>query len=575
MDLVLLWAFDVGAPIEAEYVLNVLDKTHPYVEAIMDPHGEPEPSCALMKYLREVWRKNHPNASDSDVMQYLFRDREHFMVPLLHANDKGVLDPEFVASRVFTRIKLCSFIIKFYDNRFRELSGNRRIKVEVYGLLYDAGVISIMVWIPFRDVNMRVEDVIDIAGKIEELPIDAELVEWLPEVKKSFRDFLNLIRNAMGRPPHLMDIIEFYVSYLVPPCLAWRKCYEKYVGRIKKLREKILNAEVRGDTKERERLNERLNAIMEKIVDEACELLVGERVDRARIAPQRARTPYKLPHGFTIICIRDIAANGYRYKNITEIIKRHASELYGILAGAELWRLERPQIVSADVSIERNLCPREEEGFFLCSARGLWVGSEQERQLVVSRAVRLSKEKGLPQDLATEIVYRDDELTYILPVEFLLLQKFLLATYDWQIRQKAKFATKPSDIAVLVDELREASEVYHVVKFAKAEPCRSIVEEGKKEMELVELHDALMEKRELLMDKLRSMYEEVRDILDRVLAALFGLLGVLSVGSLVIELAEHPHLVLLIISIILLSLSILGILLWSLMRLLTRRWRLL
>jgi len=218
------------------------------------------------------------------------------------------------------------------------------------------------------------------------------------------------------------------------------------------------------------------------------------------------RVEYGFPLGYTVVCIRKVSikdetGNTMLIEFAEDLLGLCPRHILAMLRGTKEWQFLASRLF--DELSKKTVSQWKDIVFIMGPANGIWIGSEKEYECIkelFDRKVIMNIDEG----------YLEHELTFVLPIELLRVQKFILSMYDWQLSRADldnKFKS-PSDIAKLLDSLRWALAILYPIKVSSLEPYRSVMAHGLTEMGIDVLHKAVLNKGTLLANKLERLYDE-------------------------------------------------------------------
>jgi hypothetical protein len=417
IDLVYIFPFDLGAPIKADDLRELLERfseRYKMIEGIWIPPEEfwppPEFVYRKAKELRiDVEKIGIEGLMKNERLKKEI-DRANAMFEAIVSAGKSVFDLEYLELGRFVRLKLTDLNVSIKDP---ELSYLNELKYELYLLLHSAGVAVLTAWIHLNG-NFSTDDVIKIEGKLYK----AKCMIKDPSgniVERTLRGFI--VENIM-KPLHAAVLFK-----------------DEYGGY-----DKAFNALERGN-------------------------ITGDKIMK------KLRTPYSSAH--TIMCIRRHRCN-CKCETAEEAVERHLRELAGISRAHEGWRYYREDAarkrlgenLSSDVYYAMFVAP---VSLFLGSAmldEGL--KSEEDKELVY-RKMELSLVQPAEFLLLSEKIL--DVYTSVCRSKFEEIKE----------RRRKGETVKPSEVAEIREGLVEGLEEYNNVSLFIVDPYGSIMEQGKKD----------------------------------------------------------------------------------------------
>jgi hypothetical protein len=226
-----------------------------------------------------------------------------------------------------------------------------------------------------------------------------------------------------------------------------------------------------------------------------------------------------------VVCLRSIEdANGKLYSP-REAVEKNARELASIVIGFREW-----QIIDLDKAKEyvgHNLSFVSSDSFFISTTSGLWIG-----------------ERGIGNDLDFWIY----EVTYLESLEFLLVWGQILFAQSEAIKKRSSQKLTAAQFADVKRQIRSALDEYDDTVFGAPDPAHSIFEYGKKVLGYDRMYQLLLTKIDELEDRSRTIFEEQSTEKQLVLAILFGVISIVSIGSFAYDVSTQLKLVMSIVS---------------------------
>ncbi|WP_125670692.1 hypothetical protein [Candidatus Methanodesulfokora washburnensis] len=170
LDLVYIISFDLGAPIEAEDLKELLELLEGYklIEGIWIPPSEKAKATPefVRRKAKELGIKDAEKISIEELMknERLLEEinRAHAMFKEIFSMDLRVFDPEYLKLGRYMRLKLIDLNVSIKDP---ELSYLNELKCELYLLLHSVGVAVLTAWIHLNG-NFSTDDLIKIEKKL-------------------------------------------------------------------------------------------------------------------------------------------------------------------------------------------------------------------------------------------------------------------------------------------------------------------------------------------------------------------------------------------------------------------------
>jgi hypothetical protein len=495
VDLVFIFAFDLGDKVDAKKLGEAFARHYPLVEGVWHPPEEPHPTpvaiyIAAKKLglidgkitLREFIDRRLVKklANDARVMEEI--NRLHGLFRAMIAKDQTALVREYLELGRYTRFKLIELELEAevvepakVEADDRKTQGRiiemvRSFRIEPYLLIHNAGIGIVTVWTNLKG-KFTVDDIIT-------------LEESLGKIKLNLKD-------AFGNQHESITLYEFVDGVIATPLQAAVVFKDRY-GDF----ERVFEALGRGEIG--------TNEIMEGLRDKSITWHV-------------------------IVGVREVEC-GHSCFTAEDVVKRHVKEVAGILTRSKGWRDYRIDV--AEEKLRRNLSSLEPLAMYLTIGASLFLGSPKLSKDIEKEAA------GSPLDKDyKDTAFRLWMLNLVTPVEFLTLSDKILDVYDSFYRKKReKFQERkgrgevvnPSEYMELRSELTEALEEYRNVAFFKVDPPRSILEYGKEVYRLREWEGVLRSALDELAELARTHYEERFAKSQLMLTVVFGIFGIFA-----------------------------------------------
>jgi hypothetical protein len=497
VDLVFIFAFDLGDKVDAKKLGEAFAKHYPLVEVVWHPPKEPGYTSVAIyiaaKKLGLIDGEITVNklANDESVIEGIIRLNVLFRGMII--SDRIALDPDYLELGRYTRFKLVELEAEVVEpdkveaddretqERIREMV--RGFRIEPYLLIHNAWIGIVTAWINLKG-NFTTDDIITLRDQLDKIKIN---------VKHTFE-----ILYAIT----LRRFVEVAIATPLRAAVLFKDRYGDF--------ERVFEALGRDEIG--------TNKIME-----------GLRV--------KSTTEH------VIVGVREVKCNDGCFTAVN-VVKNHVKEVAGILTRNMSWRDYR--IDKAEEDLGRNLSSLETFAMYLTIGASLFLGSPKLSKDIEEKAA------GLPLDKDyKDAPFRLRMLILTIPVEFLVLSRKILDVYDSFFRKKReKFqerkgrgeAVNPSEYMELRSELTEALEEYRNVAFFIVDPPRSILEYGKERYRLGEWEGVLRSALEELAELARTHYEESISNTQLTLAAnqlelakrqnemtfVFGIFGIVS-----------------------------------------------
>jgi hypothetical protein len=465
IDLVYIFPFDLGAPVEAGDLKKLLEwfsERCKIVEGIWIPPEEAWPTPEF------VYRKAKELGIDVEKIgiEELMKNkklkeevtRAHAMFGAIISADEQVFDPEYLELGRFVRVKLTDLNMSIKD---KELGYLNELKCELYLLLHRAGVGVLTAWIHLNG-NFSTDDLINIEKKLYK----AECT-----IKGSFGSIEGTLRG-------------FIVQGIIRPLQAAVLFKGEYGGY-----DKAFYVLKRGD-------------------------ITGDKID------EKLRTPY-FPV-FRVMYIRKHRCN-YKCETAEEAVRRHLRELAGISEIHGNWRHYREDVARKDLG--ENLSPDVHYAMFVTTGvTSLFLGSATLDEELKSEEDKELVYRGVEFVLVQPVEFLSLSDMILRAYTSVCRSKF----EEIRERRKRGETVKPSEIAKIREGLMEGLEEYNNVSLFIEDPRRSIMEHGKERLRLSDRVDMLKSLLEELDDMARTLYEEEISRKQTILTAYFGVFGALG-----------------------------------------------
>jgi hypothetical protein len=508
VDLVFIFAFDLGAKVDAKKLGEAFAKHYPLVEVVWHPPKEPGyTSVAIYIAAKklglidgEITLRGFTDrglvdklANDESVIESVIEgiNRLNVLFRGMIISDRIALDPDYLELGRYTRFKLVELEaevvepdkveadIRETQERIREMV--RGFRIEPYLLIHNAGIGIVTAWINLKG-NFTTDDIITLKDQLDKIKLN---------VKHTFG-----ILYAIT----LRRFVEVAIATPLRAAVLFKDRYGDF--------ERVFEALGRDEIG--------TNKIME-----------GLRV--------KSTTEH------VIVGVREVKCNDGCFTAVN-VVKNHVKEVAGILTRNRLWQDYR--IDKAEEDLGRNLSSLEPFAIYVTIGSSLFLGSPK-----LSKDI---KEKAAGSPLDKDYKFRLWMLSSLAtPMEFLALSRKILDVYDsffrkkrekFQERKRRGEAVNPSEYMELRSELTEALEEYRNVAFFIVDPPRSILEYGKGRYRLREWEGVLRSALEELAELARTHYEESISNTQLTLAAnqlelakrqnemtfVFGIFGIVS-----------------------------------------------
>jgi hypothetical protein len=480
VDLVFIFAFDLGAKVDAKELGEAFARHYSLVEGVWHPPEKPG-HTSVAKYiaaknlglidsktsLKEFIDRRLDDQLKDDVRVEEEINRLHELFRAMIAKDRRALHPEYLELGRYTRFKLVELEaevvepakVEADDREIQEYMREtvRGFRIEPYLLIHNAGIGVVTIWINLKG-NFTVDDIIT-------------LEESLRKVKLNVKD-------AFGNQHESITLGGFVDGAIATPLQAAVLFKDRY-----------------GD------------------FERVFEALDGDKIGMNEIM-KGLRDQYITWH--VIVGVREVEC-GHGCFTAEDVVKRHVKEVAGILSGSKSWRDLR--IAAAEELLRNNVIPYESFASYVSIGSSLFLSSP-----------KLGKE-------IDTVAFRRLMLYLVIPMEFLTLSDKILDVYDsfyrkkrekFQERKRRGEVVNPSEYMELRSELTEALEEYRNVAFFKADPYRSILEYGKERYRLREWEGVLRSALDELAELARTHYEERFAKSQLLLTVVFGIFGIFA-----------------------------------------------
>jgi hypothetical protein len=502
VDLVFIFAFDLGDKVDAKKLGEAFEQHYPLVEGVWHPPEEPRHTSVAIYIaakklglidgeitLREFtdWRFADELANDESVIEGI--KRLHVLFREMITSDRIALHPEYLELGRYTRFKLVELEAEVVEpdeveaddretqGRIREMV--RGFRIEPYLLIHNAGIGIVTAWINLKG-NFTTDDIIT-------------LEDHLDKIKLNLKDIFG---NQF--PTTLDGFVDDAIATPLQAAVLFRDRYGDF--------ERVFEALGRDEIG--------TNEIMEKLRDK-----------------------YSTKH--VIVGVREVKCNDGCF-TAENVVKNHLKEVAGILTRYGGWRDYRIDVAEEDLG--RNLSPNEPLAMYLAIGASLFLGSPK-----LSKEIEEEAAGSPPNKDYKDTAFRRLMLRLSTPVEFLVLSGKILDVYDtFYHKKREKFqgrkgrgeVVNPSEYMELRSELTDALEEYRNVAFFIVDPGRSILEYGKKRHKLREWEGVLRSALEGLAELARTYYEERFARSQLFLTILFGVFGISAVLEAIVTLTE-------------------------------------
>jgi hypothetical protein len=472
LDLIYIFSFDLGAPVEARDLGESFSKKYGIVEGISIPPYEARPTPEFIRLKAEelgIDVEEMSEEEDKNLTEEI--RRAHAMFGEIISKDDLSCDPRYLELGRYARLKLADLNLMIIDPKLSYLgpepasihaltassshgfeicpplipANELELKCEVYLILHNTGVGVVTVWIHLNG-DLSADNVIETEREL----FNAECI-----IRDSFGDIIMLDGT-------LYKFVEQFIFKPLRAATLFKSKYGSYDAAFDALK--------RGDITEYE-------------IDE------------------KLRTRHSSIH--CVVCIRKHRCWG-KCATAEDAIKRHLREIYGILSRDKWWRYHRIDV--AKKALGENLSYTVGYAMFVAIGASLFISS-----------ATLDEELMKDRELNKELGYRFIELDLVHPMEFLLLSDMILNVYisvyrkkfeELKERRRRGEIVRPSEIAEIRGDLMNGLEEYNNVSLFRADPSRSIMGYGKERLRLSKKADVLKSGLKELSGMSRTFYEE-------------------------------------------------------------------
>jgi hypothetical protein len=469
LDLVYIFSFDLGAPVEAEDLKKLLEwfsnsERYKIVEGIPSGVvGRPTPQFVYRK-AKELEIEDAEKISIEELMKNeKLReeiDRALAMFRAILWADFDACSSEYLKLGRYARLKLIDLNLSIKD---KELSYLNELKYELYLLLHSVGVGVLTAWIHLNG-NFSTDDVIKIG-------------EELDDVRCTIKGPLGDIRER--------KLHRFIYQKIIEPlqvAVLFKGKYGSYDAAFDALK--------RGD-----------------ITEDKIKL-------RTSYIPVRA-----------VLCIRKHRCNG-KCATAEEAVERHLREIAGISRLGKGWKYSREDVAKKDLG--ENLSLNVDHAIFVSSAVSLFLGST-----MLDERLKSVKDKELVYRLIEFLLVQPMEFLSLSDMILRVYTSVYRNKFkEIRERRRRGETVKPSEVVEIREGLMEGLEEYNDVSLFMTYPNRKIMEYGKERLRLSDKVNVLKSLLEELDGMSRTLYEEetLREHINLsrkqvLLTILFGIFG--------------------------------------------------
>jgi hypothetical protein len=446
LDLVYIIPFDLGAPIEAEDLKELLERfseRYKMVEGIWIPpseEGRPTPQFVYRK-AKELGIEDAEKISIEELMKNeKLReeiDKAHTMFEAIFSADSDVLDPEYLELGRYARLKLTDLNVSIKDP---ELSYLNELKCELYLLLHCAGICVLTSWIHLNG-NFSTDDLIKIERK-------------LYYAESTIKDPFENIKEG--------TLYEFIEQEIIKP--LWAVLFESEHGNYDTAFYALKKGDIAGDK-------------------------IKEKLKTSYFPVSR------------VVCIRKHRCNG-KCATAEDTVERHLKDIAGIYGTHGAWRYCREDATRKVLG--ENLSLDVHYAIFVSGAVSLFLGST-----TLDEELKFAKDKELAYRLVELILVQPVEFLSLSGMILRVYTSVYRNKFrEFRERKKRGEIVRPSEVAEIREGLMDGLEEYNNVSLFIKDPERSIMEHGKERLRLSGEADALKSLLKELDDMARTFYEE-------------------------------------------------------------------
>ncbi|RSN76657.1 MAG: hypothetical protein DSO07_09620 [Thermoproteota archaeon] len=419
LDLVYIIPSDLGAPIEAKDLKELLEQFSKRCKMVEGIWISPEEAGPTLRFVRRKAKElGIKDAEEIDIEELMKNkslmeeiNRAHAMFGAILLADKSAFNLEYLKLGRFVRVKLTDLNISIKDE---ELSYLNDLKCELYLLLHSAGIAVLTAWIHLSG-NFSTDDVIK---------IEKELYEAECTIKDPFGNIIEgtldgFVEQGIVKPLHALVLFKGeYGSY-----------------------DKAFDALKRGDITE------------DKIKG-------------------KLRTPYFPIH--RVVCIRKHSCN-YRCETAEEAVERHLREIAGISGVHGDWRYYCKD--AAKKELGENLSPDVDYAMFVTThVTFLFLGST-----ILDERLKSEEGKELAYRLRELTLVQPMEFLSLSDMILDVYTSVYRNKFE-EIRERRRRGetVKPSEIAEIREGLMDGLEEYRNVSLFRVDPLEESWSKGRK-----------------------------------------------------------------------------------------------
>jgi hypothetical protein len=464
LDLVYIFSFDLGAPVEAEDLKELLkwfSEGYKMVEGIWIPPKEFWPTPQFV--YRKAEELEIEDAEKTGIEELMKNEKLREKIDSAHAifreiisEDREAFEPEYLELGRYARLKLTDLNVKVKNP---ELGHLNELKCELYLLLHSAGVGVLTAWIHLNE-SFSTDELIK---------IERELYKAESTIEDSFG---NIAEGTLH---------EFIRQSVIKPLCAAILLKEEYGSY-----GMVFGALKKGDITE--------DKIKEKL-----------------------RTPYFSVRA--VLCTRKHRCSG-KCVTAEDALERHLREIAGIFVLHENWRYYREDAAKKDLG--ENLSSDADYAIFVAGPTSLFLGS-----VMLDEELKSEEDKELAYRSRELLLVRPMEFLSLSDMILDVYTSVYRNKFkEIKERRKRGETVKPSEIAEIREGLMEGLEEYSNVSLFMTDPEESIMEYGKERLGLSDKVGTLKSLLEELDNMARTFYEEDLSRKQFLLAILFGIFGV-------------------------------------------------
>lgn len=478
LDLVYIFSFDLGAPVEAEDLKKLLEwfsnsERYKIVEGIPSGVvGRPTPQFVYRK-AKELEIEDAEKISIEELMknEKLRKeiDRALAMFRAILSVDFDVCSSEYLKLGRYARLKLIDLNLSIKD---KELSYLNELKCELYLLLHSAGIAVLTVWIHLNG-NFSTDDVIEIERK------------KLYKAKCTIKDPSGIAEGT------LYDVGQEIIT-LLSAVVLFKGEYGSY--------DAVFDALKKGDIT-KDKIEEKLRTMYTSV----------------RI----------------VVCIRKYRCNG-KCATAEDAVENHLKEVAGISRLHKHWRYYRKNVAKKDLG--KNLSLDVDCAIFVGGV-SLFLGST-----VLDEELKSEEDKELSyRRIELSLVQPMEFLSLSDMILEVYTSVYRSKSKEIKERRRGGETVRPSEVMEIREGLMDGLEEYNNVSLFIKDPERSIMEYGKRRLRLSDKVNMLKYLLEELGDVARTLYEEDISKTQTMLTVLFGAFGVFQASEVLGPLLGLPN----------------------------------